>query len=193
MVSGVGRVRRVGLVLTCALMVVSCTSKPAATTSPTAVVSTTTTSSTTTTTVPQTTSTVSVDQRIAEVTEIVREVQFGWFDAIYRDDEQALADSVAVEKSFDRGVELMADDSFFVAQPTLQSTLIEVREILIDREDCLAVSYYGDSTAFRGEGAEGEAIVALWPRPSDGRWRSAYRGDVWEEACNVYTRDRQLP
>ena len=191
--SGVGRVRGVGLVLACALMVVSCTSKPAATASPTVVVSTTTTSSTTTTTVPETTSTVSVDQRIAEVTEIVREVEFGWFDAIYRKDEQALLDWVAVQKSYDIGVELMADDSFFVVEPTLESLVIVLHEVLIDRQDCLAVSYFGDATAFRGDGAEGETIRVLWPRPSDGRWRSAYLGAVWEEACNVLTRENQLP
>jgi len=193
MVSGVGRVRGVGLVLACALMVVSCTSKPAATASPTVVVSTTTTSSTTTTTVPQTTSTVSVDQRIAEVTEIVREIDFGWFDAIYRKDQQALLNVVAVQQDYDIGVESMADASFFVAEPTLESTVILVREVLIDREDCLAVSYYGDATAFRGPEAAGDVLAVYWPRPADGRWRAAYQGDVWEDACNVFTRANQLP
>ena len=128
-----------------------------------------------------------------EVAEIVRGVQFGWFDAIYRNDQQALSDFVAVPGSFDRGVELMGDNSFFIAEPEMESIVVEIRKILIDREDCLAVSYYGDSTAFRGEGAEGEAIMALWPRPADGRWRSAYRGDVWEAACNEFTRENQLP
>ncbi|MGZ8784558.1 MAG: hypothetical protein ACXW1Y_03220 [Acidimicrobiia bacterium] len=192
MMSRLGQVRNVGLALTCALVAVSCTAEPAATT--TSVATTTTTSSTTTTTVPETTSTtVSADERIAEVTEIVRQVDFGWFDAIYRKDEAALSDVVAVQKSFERGLELMADDSFFVAEPTLATTLIEVREVLIDRGDCLAVSFYGDATAFRGDGAMGETIMVLWPRPSDGKWRSAYQGDVWEEACDEYTRENQLP
>ena len=150
------QLRSVGLMLACALVAVSCTTEPAATT--TSVVTTSTTStSTTSTTVPETTgTTVSVDERIAEVTEIVREVEYGWFDAIYRKDEAALADWVAVLKDYDIGVELMADRSFFVAQPTREATIIDVHEVLIDRGDCLAVSYFADSTAFRGEGAEGE-------------------------------------
>jgi hypothetical protein len=192
MMSRLGQLRNVGLALTCALVAVSCTPEPAATT--TSVATTTTTSSTTTTNLPETTSTtVSVDERIAEVTEIVRQVDFGWFDAIYRKDEAALLDVVAVQENYDVGIELMADGSFFVGKPTLESIVAVVDEVLIDRDDCLVVSYYGDATAFRGEGAEGQTVVALWPRPLDGRWRTAYRGDLWEDACNTFTRDNQLP
>ena len=120
-------------------------------------------------------------------------MDFGWFDAIYRKDEAALLDVVAVQKDYNIGVELMEDDSFFVDPPTLETTVIVVHEVLIDRRDCLAVSYFGDSSAFRGDGAAGETIMALWPRPSDSSWRSAYLGDVWEDACDVYTRESQLP
>ena len=179
-----------------ALLAVSCTSEPAATTttSTTATTTTTTTTSTTTTTTgPETTTTVSEDQRIAEVTEIVRQVEFGWFDAIYRKDEAALADWVAIQKDFDAGVQLMLDDGFVTAEPTPEGLLIDISEILIDREDCLAVAYYGDATAFRGVGAEGGTTTVFWPRPSDGKWRSAYQGDIWDEACNEYTRENQLP
>ena len=111
------QLRSVGLILACALVAVSCTTEPVATT--TSVVTTSTTStSTTSTTVPETTSTtVSVDERIAEVTEIVREVEYGWFDAIYRKDEAALADWVAVLKDYDIGVELMADQ-VLLCRPT---------------------------------------------------------------------------
>jgi hypothetical protein len=134
-----------------------------------------------------------MEQRIAEVTEIVREVDFGWFDAIYRKDEAALLDVVAVQENYNIGVELMADRSFFVSQPTLESTLAVIYEILIDRPDCLAVSYFGDATAYRGAEGAAETTVALWSRPPEGRWRTAYRGDLWEDACNIFTRENQLP
>ena len=182
----------VGLVLTAALVATACTTEPVATTA-VAVVSSTTSTSTTSSTLPDTTGTTSMDQRIAEVTEIVREVDFGWFDAIYRKDEAALLDVVAVQENYNIGLELMADPSFFVSKPTLESTLAMVHEILIDRTDCLAVSYFGDATAYRGEEGAAQTTVAFWSRPSDGRWRTAYRGDLWEDACNIFARENQLP
>jgi hypothetical protein len=186
--------RGVGLLLACALLPAACTAEAEPTTSTIATTSTSTTTTTTTTsTVPETTSTTSLDQRIAEVTEIVREVEFGWFDAIYRKDETALADYVAVQENLDLGVDLMSDDSFFVAEPTRDANVIDVREILIDRDDCLAVSMYVDWSAFRGPAGQGDLTAVYWPRPSDGKWRSAYQGDVWEEACNEFTRENQLP
>jgi hypothetical protein len=189
MMSRLGQLRNVGLALTCALVAVSCTPEPAATTTSVA-----TTTTTTTTTVPETTSTtVSVDERIAEVTEIVRQVEFGWFEAIYRKDEAALLDVVAVQENYDIGIQLMSDDSFFVAEPTQEANVIEVREILIDRADCLAVSMHVDWTAFRGPIGQGDLTAVYWPRPSDGRWRSAYQGDVWDEACDEFARAGQLP
>ncbi len=42
----------------------------------------------------------SLDQRIAEVTEIVREVDFTFFNAIYQKDEQLLADALAVQDRY---------------------------------------------------------------------------------------------
>jgi hypothetical protein len=181
-----------GLVLAAVLVAAACTTDPAAT-STTVPNSSTTSTSTTKSTVAETTSTTSMDQRIAEVIEIVREVEFGWFDAIYRKDEAAFVDVVAVQESFDRGVELMADSSFFVGEPTREADVIEVRELLIDRVDCLAVAIYVDWTAFRGPAGQGDLTVVYWPRPSDGRWRSAYQGDLWDEACNEFTRANELP
>ena len=172
--SRVGQLWSVGL-LTCALVVASCTTEPAANTAVTTTTGATTTLSTTTT-VPETTTTVSRDQRIAEVTEIVREVDFGWFDAIYRADEAALTDWVAVQERFDTGIELMADGSFFIGEPKRETNVIEVREILIDRDDCLAVSMHVDWTAFRGPAGQGDLTAVYWPRPSDGRWRSCLPG-----------------
>ncbi len=115
-VSHVGQVRSAGLMLACALVAVGCTSEPAATTSTVTVATTTTTSTTTTTTVPETTSTTSLDQRIAEVTEIVREVDFGWFDAIYRKDgELARCTWLRCRTGTTLGLELMKDENYFTA------------------------------------------------------------------------------
>jgi hypothetical protein len=181
-----------GLVLASVLVAAACTTEPAATTTIVAVSSTTSTS-TTTSTVPETTSTTSMEQRIAEVTEIVREVDFGWFDAIYRKDEAALLDVVAVQERYDRGVELMGEAGYFVGSPTIQTVIIELTEILVDREDCVAVAYFGDSSAFRGPGAAGNVEAVFWPRPSDGKWRRAYLGDEWQAACDDFLRETQLP
>ncbi len=136
MVSRVTPVRMAGLLLTFALVGAACTTEQAA---PTTTGATTSTSSTSTTTsaVVETTSTTSMDQRIAEVTEIVRQVDFGWFDAIYRKDEAALADVVAVQESFD--TRCRVDGRQFVlcrrADPG-REPVIEVQELLIDRVDC---------------------------------------------------------
>jgi hypothetical protein len=175
-------------------MTVACTSEPAATTTTsTTVAITTTTSSTSTTTVPETTTTVFEDQRIAEVTEIVREVVFGWFDAIYNKDKDALQSVVAVQQQFDTGVGAMDNPDYFVAQPTSDSLVIDVKRILADTNACLAVTYYANAEEFRGEGAETERTEVYWPRPSDGSWRSAYLGDEWSAACELFSREDQLP
>jgi hypothetical protein len=192
MMSRLGQLRNVGLALTCALVAVSCTPEPAATT--TSVATTTTTSSTTTTNLPETTSTtVSVDNRIAEVTEIVRQVDFTFFSAIYEKDEEMLADALAVQDRYDNGLELMNDDDYFTQPPTQEGIVIEALTVLIDRPDCLAVSYVGDATGFRGPDARAELTAVYWPRPSDGHWRRAYLGDEWQQACDVFTRENQLP
>lgn len=189
--SRAGYVRVVGMVLVCALVTVACTSGTEPTTS--TVVTTVPTTSTTTTTAPETTTTVAVDQRIAEVTEIVREVDFGWFDAIYRKDKAALQDVIAVQERFDRGVELMGEVDYFTSPPTMATVEVKLSEIFADRGDCLAVAYFGDSSAFRGPGSSGDVTAVFWPRPSDGKWRRAYLGDDWQAACDDFTRESQLP
>jgi hypothetical protein len=174
------------------LMTVSCTSEPAATTSSFAMTTSGAIVSTTTST-PETATTTSSDQRLAEVTEIVRRVDFGWFDAIYRKDQNALSDVVAVQERFNRGVQLMGEVDYFAAQPTMQAVVVDRIGILIDRPDCLAVSYLGDSSAFRGPGSSAAVTAVFWPRPSDRRWRRAYLGDEWRAACNDFSRENQLP
>ena len=193
--SRVGYIRGVGLMLVCALVAAACTTETdAATTRVATTVASTTTLSTITTVVPETTtSTTTLDQRIAEVTEIVREVEFGWFDAIYRKDEAALADWVAREESVEQALGLMNDAGFFESEPTVSELVIEVLEILVDRVDCLAVVFAGDATSFRGPNATGEVKSVFWPRPSDGSWRRAYQGDEWLAACDDFSREGQLP
>lgn len=187
----VGLVRVVGLVLASVLVAAACTTDPAVTS--TIALNSSTTSNTTTSTVAEPTSTTSMEQRIAEVTEIVREVDFTFFNAIYLKDEVMLADALAVQDRYQNGVELMEDDDYFTNPPTRDRIVIEVLEMLIDRADCLAVTYRGDVTAFRGSGAIGELTTVYWPRPIDSRWRRAYRGDEWQAACDDFARDGQIP
>ena len=189
--SRVGYVLGIGLGLAFALAATGCTTDSVATTS--MATSTSTSSTSTTSTGPETTTTVSVDQRIAEVTEIVRQVEFGWFDAIYRKDEEALLKVVARQESVDQALGLMSDVSFFTGQPISSDLGIEVLEILVDRNDCLAVVFSGDATAFRGSNAVGEVRAVFWPRSPDGVWRRAYQGDEWQAACDEFSREDQLP
>ncbi len=78
--------------------------------------------------------------------------------------------------------------------PTREGILIEVLEVLIDREDCLAVSYHGDATTFRGPDAVGsDAQLSSGLVPPMARWRRAYLGDEWQAACDDFSRENQLP
>ena len=197
MVMRVGPARLVGLVLASALVAAACTTEPAVTSTTLAASSTTsstTTLSTTPSAVAETTSTTSMEQRIAEVTEIVREVEFGWFDAIYRKDEKALADVVGGSgERYDIGVELMGDSSFF-SRAKAGSRPVIVCEVLIDREDCLAVVVLRRCNGLSRHEAVGE-VTGLYSglaRPM-ARWRSAYLGDEWHEACDDFSRENQLP
>ncbi len=67
----------------------------------------------------------------------------------------------------------MEDENYFTEPPTLDGVVISQTEILLDRADCLAVSYHADAEAFRGPGAETERIEVFWPRPTDGKWRAS--------------------
>ncbi|HEY7583952.1 MAG TPA: hypothetical protein VIB78_10080, partial [Acidimicrobiia bacterium] len=76
----------------------------------------TTTQLVTTTAEGSTTSTTTEEQRLAEVVQILTDLWFGWFDAIYRKDPDALWEVVANQNYHATGVEAM-DTVVFTTGP----------------------------------------------------------------------------
>jgi len=151
---------------------------------------TTTTSPTTTATSAVTTSTTTAEQRVAEVEAILEELWFGWFDAIYRKDADALWEVVATTRRYDAGLTAMQGMEF-TSPPTLDGVDVEVLGILLDREDCMVVQNTIDMTAFR-ETVGGSTVNVLWPHPRYG-WRFATDWsnsiDRWLDDCDVVARE----
>jgi hypothetical protein len=163
---------------------------PETTTTMTTSTTSSTLASVTTTTEPIT-SVTTQEQRLAEVEELLQDLWFGWFDAIYRKDEEALWRVVATADKHAEGVSAMAFASF-ESVPTRQGVVVRSLEILLDRPDCLVVFSELDVTEFRGEGATSSGVDVLWPDPRYG-WRQATswinRNDIWLHDCDNLERD----
>lgn len=147
---------------------------------------------TSTTALPSTTSTTTAEQRVEEVRIILEDLWFGWFDAIYRKDPEALWRVVANEEGHEAGVAAM-DRAEFTESPTREGVVTLDLEILLDRPDCLVVYVVHDLSAFKGSAGTGDAIVdVLWPDARYG-WRFAahwkYRDDLWQADCDYRTRE----
>ena len=100
---------------------------------------TTTTSVAITTTTAAATTTTSEDARIAEVEQILTDLWFGWFDAIYRKDADALWDVVATTSTHESGVREPWTSLEFVQAPSPENISITIDDVLLDRPDCLVV------------------------------------------------------
>ena len=146
----------------------------------------TTAAASTTTAAPATTT---LEQREQEVAEILQALWFGWFDAIYRKDTDALWDVVATEEMHDAGEEAMIQ-LHFVASPTEQSVDVTILEILLDRADCLVVYHTSDASGIL-ERADVTGVEVLWPSDR-GMWRLATSwirpNDLWENDCDLRER-----
>jgi hypothetical protein len=164
---------------------------PPAGPSPTTTTQTTTAVAASPPTTAETTSSTSAEQRLTEVERILRDLWFGWFDAIYRKDADALWEVVATRKLHDDGVRAM-ESMEFVSPPTRQGIQVEVLQLLLDRSDCLVVHEAVDVTPFRGDVGRFETVGVLWPR-TDGTLRVAsawrYPGDRWIDDCDAVVRE----
>lgn len=150
---------------------------------------TTTTSAPSTTTAAATTLTTTAEQRLAEVEALLQELWFGWFDAIYRKDPEALWDVVATTTFYDDGVAAM-DSMEFIAAPSLNDVLIGDLTILLDRTDCLVVEHFVDMSHFRGVTGD-NTVRVLWPDERYGfRFATAWRfpNDLWLADCDNLVR-----
>ncbi len=162
---------------------------PQTTTTLLAVVTTTNSTSTTATTVPSPTTTTEA-QRVAEVEMILTDLWLGWFDALFRDDVDALWLVVATTSKQEAGVSAM-ETVPFVRPPALDELMVEVRDVLLDRPDCLVVQARIEAP-FVGEGTGTEGVYVLWPDSRYG-WRMAttwvYANDLWLSDCDEMVRE----
>jgi hypothetical protein len=190
LVAGVGVVAVLALTLIVLSVRGDSSSNPSTTTAVAGPSTTTTTSVPSTTTTLATTLTTTAEQRLAEVEVLLQELWFGWFDAIYRKDPDALWEVVATTTFYDAGVAAM-ETMEFVAAPTSEGVLIEELSILLDRPDCLVVENSIDMTAFRG--LDGDTTVSvLWPDARFGfRFATGWQfaNDLWLNDCDNLERE----
>jgi hypothetical protein len=142
------------------------------------------------TTIAPTTSTTSAEQRQAEVEELLQRLWFGWFDAIYRKDADALWQVVATTRFHDAGVAAM-ETREFVAAPYARASAIADLEILLDRVDCLVSFYRIDSGPVIAE-PPADFVSVLWPDDRFGfrfatSWQ--YKNDLWLQDCDTVERE----
>ena len=139
----------------------------------------------TSTTVPVETTT-DPEARVEEVRLILQDLYFRWFDAIYRNDEEAVLDVVATTtylEAFHNAVGSLDLPS----QPEIaQIRPVEV-EILRDDQTCLVTYSRIDLSAWRGAGVEVVGVNVLLPK--EGTWRlgTAWSRprDLWESDCLI--------
>lgn len=156
---------------------------PPATTTNTSVVTTTTVPAA----VPVTTTTVL--DREAEVEEIVRDLYFRWFDGVYRED-MATIDAIAGTTQVLGWAEQAFGKLAFLSEPKHDEILVDVKNILLDRPDCLVVSADVDYRTFFGVD-EPHSTVDVYFRVGDG-WGFAvkykYEREMWQVDCDLMRR-----
>jgi hypothetical protein len=150
----------------------------------------TTTQLVTTTDDAITTSATTAEQRLAEVEQILTDLWFGWFDAIYRKDADALWDVVATTPYHNAGINAM-DILEFDEQPTADALDLMVETILLDRNDCLVV-HNSVSLPFLAPDSTSTGVDVLWPDATRG-WRFAtawvHANDLWLADCDEVARE----
>jgi hypothetical protein len=168
---------------------------------PTTVAPTTTTTAavaTTTTTAPAaTTTSVDLDERVAEVEQILEDLELARLIAIYNKDESALPGIIAIQAGVDAAVEAM-ETLVFVADPAEAGIGVEVLEVLLDRPDCLVLYHIFDGRNALGPSATESAVRILWSTtdgPAGYRlarlWSSP--SDLWQDDCDLMDRGEVSP
>jgi hypothetical protein len=152
-------------------------------------VTTTSTAVPTTTTTSQPTTTTTVIDRIAEIETVLAEFYFGWFDGIYREDVETLDRIAGSDAVYERGVEAFGNIEY-TAEPTREALGVEVKRVLLDRDDCLVVSSDIDFRTFV-DTDEVMPAVDVFFRTGD-RWGRAisykYEQELWLVACDSMQR-----
>lgn len=145
------------------------TTMPATTTTTTEPVVTTTSSAPETTAAPTTTV-----ARIAEVQAIIQDLEERRLDALFREDEEAFRELFANDAYLELSLEVLGNLEF-VAEPT--DVIVEVREILADTGECLAVELFSDFSAILSPEAVGTSTILL--ERTGSAWGYSYGGSDW--------------
>lgn len=147
--------------------------------------STTSEPSTTVTTEP-TSTTVDSEARNEEVRLILQDLYYRWFDAIYRNDEDAVRQVIATGvylNAFRDSVENME----LPRAPQYDDIVIRDLELLRDTRRCLVTFATIDLTSWRGQDALTSGVNVLLP--VNGGWRFATswtnKSDLWEADCDI--------
>ena len=171
-----------------ALFAVLLREDPTPTTTTIGATASTTASTSPSTTAATTTSTTTAEQRQAEVEMILQELWFGWFDAIYNKDADALWEVVATTRFHDAGIAAMESLDFSEA-PIESDITIEIESLLLDRADCLVVHHQASAEFIE---AVNSTVSVMWPDQQYG-WRFASAwvlpGDMWLQDCDDVTRE----
>lgn len=143
------------------------------------------------TTEPPLTTTNSAEARKAEVELLLKDLWFGWFDAIYRKDADALWKVVATTQRHDAAVQAM-DHLTFDSPPSSDGVIIRNVDVLLDRPDCLVAYYEIDVSSFRGDGMISTGVAVMWPNDRHGfriatEW--VYANDLWLQDCDNLVRE----
>jgi hypothetical protein len=130
---------------------------------------------TTPATVATTLATSTTLDRLAEVEAIVQDLEERRLDALYRKDLEALREVYASESLYERNKPVLGQLKF--EEPPWVVT-VQISDILVDRQNCLALVASFDDRDALGPEAFTEETVVLQPTDS-GSWGFAYSGEGW--------------
>ncbi|MEX1044398.1 MAG: hypothetical protein WD020_07135 [Acidimicrobiia bacterium] len=142
-----------------------------------------------TTVLPTTTTTSVVVDRETEIEEILRDFYFGWFDGIYREDVATLDRVAGSKEVFESGVAAFGKPKF-TTEPTRDAVGVKVKNVLLDRPDCLVVSADIDFQSFIDIDRVMPAVDVFF-RVGDGWGRAIsyqYEKEMWQFACDYMQR-----
>ena len=145
---------------------------------------TTTLPATVTTTAPPRTTTTVID-RWTEIEAIVSDFYFAWFDGIYRQDRETLDGAAGSNAVLERGIAAFQTLEF-TAPPTRDALGVKLRNVLLDRADCLVISADIDFRSFVDTDEVMRAVDVFF-RVGDGWGRAVsykYEQELWQVACD---------
>lgn len=133
------------------------------------------------------------EARAEEVRLILQDLYFRWFDAIYRNDEEAVLDVVATQQELE-GFRHAVEVADWPRAPRADEILIEDLEILVQDDNCLAVHRTTNLQGWLGAKAATSGVDVLWPHDSGWRFATHWKNqhDLWEADCTSARLD-ELP